>query len=137
MWSYLFNYNSPVLIINLKLENKSFRVFLIRNIRNINLLRNASEHSKQFSWNFFARGGAAHSDWKNNSDEMYSCPRDWWGAIDGPLQIPVYHSTIVMKVLRGALYWALLMPRDASLSDSQFKDFKFGCTMEKKVLYAN
>ena len=53
-----------------------------------------------------------------------SCPRDWrfsptWGCRDAPLKPFKQHSTIVSRVLRGAVNWVPIMPRDASLSDSR------------------
>ena len=43
-----------------------------------------------------------------------------------PLKPNVYHSTIVLRGLTGAVNWSPIMPRDASLSDSQFESFWSG-----------
>ena len=72
---------------------------------------------------------------KNNSDQAYSCPREWglsesgginWGPSWNPP--PRHHSTstIVLRGLMEALNWSPIMPRDTSLSDSQCKIFQAG-----------
>ena len=63
---------------------------------------------------------ACYQVWKKQ--QPYSCPRDWrFGSqLRAPLEPLSHHSTIVLRTLRGALInWASIMPRDASLSDSQ------------------
>ena len=39
-------------------------------------------------------------------------------VFEGPLKLPVHHSTIVNRGFRGILNVVLIMPRDANLSDS-------------------
>ena len=64
------------------------------------------------------------TDRKNNSNQTYSCRRDWQllASLEQKLIAPWnpsdHHSPILSRTLRGALHWAPIMPKDASLSDS-------------------
>ena len=57
-------------------------------------------------------------DWKNYSDQSYSCPRGWHqghpinGCPETPFRSQHYR-------IEGFLNWAPIMPRDVSLSDSR------------------
>ena len=72
----------------------------------------------------------APQGWKNYNDQAYSCPRDWRlpEIIGVHLRVNLkplkHHGTMVSKYLR-ALYWASIMPRDISFSDSRGKFFQF------------
>ena len=48
------------------------------------------------------------------------------GSFRGPLKPVEHHSSIVLRSLRRALNWTSIMPRGASLSDSQCNFFKSG-----------
>ena len=78
--------------------------------------------------------------YKNNQDQAYIAVREtgisWhyeahgfraWNLINEATETP-QHS-IVQRSLRGALNWALIMPRDASLSDS-------GCDFFQSLLWS-
>ena len=60
-----------------------------------------------------------------NSDQTHSCPRNWhlsvsWRPDWRTPEIPrISQHYIVLMGLRGALNWALIMPRDVSLLNSQ------------------
>ena len=61
----------------------------------------------------YQSGGAA-ANWKNHSDQTYSCPERLESRLQlgGPLKPPVHDRTIVLGDIRGARNWTRIMPRD-------------------------
>ena len=50
------------------------------------------------------------ADWENNSDQAYSyswdcCLSASWGLNSVSPKNPVHHSTVILRDLKGALYW--------------------------------
>ena len=71
-------------------------------------------------------------DCKNNTDQMYSCPRDFyfsasWGPNWGPPMNPPYITQHyrIEEVQGGALKWPSIMPRGASLADNVCEYLQF------------
>ena len=68
---------------------------------------------------------------KNNGDQTYSCSRDWClfrhhgGPIQGPIKRPAHHNTMGLK--EGSKLGPQMMPRDSSLSESEWKFLQSGC----------
>ena len=67
-------------------------------------------------------------EWKSNSDQTCSCPRDWrlstsrWPNSVPPWNSSDHHSTIVLRGLRRPFNWPPIMPKNAaSLSSSGCK----------------
>ena len=68
------------------------------------------------------------SDWKFYNDQAYSRPRDMsLSASLGPNYVPpethLTSQNYGTGALKGAFNWALMMPRDVSLSDSIVMEF--------------
>ena len=64
-------------------------------------------------------------DWKNYQDQVHSRPRgssfsaSWGIKLRTPLLKPLAHrGAMLSRGLRAAFNWALIMPREISLSDS-------------------
>ena len=68
------------------------------------------------------------TDRKNVTNQTYSCPRDWrlsasWVTKLSPIETPRTSQHYRIEGFKGALNWAPIMPRDDSLSDSQYNFF--------------
>ena len=73
--------------------------------------------------------GEAWLDGRHRSDYSFSRGKHLltsWAPKWRSLETAVHFITIVLRYLMRALNWSPIMPRDASLSDSQCKFFKFG-----------
>ena len=63
-----------------------------------------------------------YPDWKINTDQTYSCPRDCRLSVNGSIKDPIwthrYYIAVMNGGFQGSLSWPPMMPGDAGPSDS-------------------